>query len=129
MRFRNARPSDFHDCIALLERDGGFRADPAVHEMLPMLWQEHLEDESFASFQVFEARKKDGWKIVAFRNCVFITDDFRREYSDAPHPQVSAEIWKRVLNGNSPILNNDEIARANANRELNMLITHWMVSR
>jgi len=125
MRFRNAKPEDFDDCIALLEKDGGFCAAPAVHESLHQLWCDHLSDEVFASFQVFETHTGDDWEIVAFRNCVFVTHEFRREYAAAPFPQVAAEIWRRVLNGESPILNNDEIAIANGNSDLNMVITHF----
>jgi len=125
MRFRNARPEDFDDCIALLEQDGGFRADPEVHESLSLLWCDLLIDEAFASFQVFEIHTGDEWEIVAFRNCVFVTHEFRTEYAAAPFPQVAAEIWRRVLDGESPILSNDEIAIANGKSELNMVITHF----
>jgi|GEM_PF-1014030 len=127
MRFRNARPDDFANCIALLERDGGFQATPEVHDSLAELWLNHMNDEAFASFQVFEASTDDGWEIVAFRNCVFVTAEFRHEYCAAPHPQVAATIWQRVLDGDSPLLDYNAIALANANHELNMLITHWVV--
>ncbi len=127
MRFRNAEPNDFDACIALLAQDGGFRAEPAVHSALGQLWLEHLNNESFASFQVFESKTEQGWEIVAFRNSVFVSTEFRYEYSAAPHPQVAAEIWKRVTTGNSPILNEEEIAIANGRHELNLLVMHWVV--
>ncbi len=127
MRYRSACVEDIAACIALLREDGGFRANEAVWEALPMLWQTHLENNDFAAFQVFETTTGRNSRIVAFRISAFVTDAFCDQYASSPYAQVAADVWQRELNGSNPLLNRAEIGVANACGELNMVVLHWTV--
>ncbi|MFK7965603.1 MAG: helix-turn-helix transcriptional regulator [Burkholderiaceae bacterium] len=125
MNFRNATSQDIGACIDLVRADGGFVAESAVWDALPQLWHTALNEDALASFQVFEKAEDDGYKIVAFRLSAFFTEAFAASYEAAPHGQVAAEVWRRVLAGNSPMLDRASIARENARGTLKLGVLHW----
>ena len=128
MRFRNAHPNDFAACIELLRRDGGFQASDAVWQSLEALWLHHYNDQSFASFQVFEKQRLGGKsEIIGFRNSVFVTEQFKNSYLAAPHAQFAARVWAMSLAGDSPILDRKQIAISNGRRELCLTVMHWCI--
>lgn len=129
MNFRNARPDDIDACIELLRADGGFTAEPAVWEALPQLWRDALLNDELASFQVFEKPEPTGLSIVAFRLSAFFTESFAESYAAAPHGQVAAAVWRRVMAGHSPILDRSEIAHDNARGALKLGVLHWATRR
>ncbi len=125
MLFRNALVNDVPACIAILRQDGQCRFEPQVLEALPLLWEHHLRDGGLAAFQVFES----AGRVVAFRLSAFFDDEFCAAYRRAPHRQVAASVWQRVLSGRSPILDRQAVARANARGELNLGVVHAAARR
>jgi len=129
LNFRNARSEDIVACIELMRADGGFAAEPAVWEALPQLWQTALLSESLASFQVFEKSESSGNSIVAFRMSAFFSESFAAAYAAAPHRQVAAAVWRRVMAGENPMLDRAEIACENARGTLRLGILHWVTRK
>jgi hypothetical protein len=128
MQFRNATTDDIPQCIELLRNDGGFQAEPALWDVLPRLWTQQIEQQSIAGFQVFEKKRRHAPpQICGFRMSGFIQPAFCFSYAAHPYPQVTADIWRRVRDKQSPLLTRDEIAWANAKGELRLAVMHTCV--
>jgi len=125
MQFRNATIDDIPQCIKLIKNDGGFQTEIALWDALPQLWAQQIEEQTLAGFQVFEKKQRHAPPIVCgFRMSGFVQSAFSFSYAAHPYPQVSADIWRRIRDGQSPLLTRDEIAWANARGELHLAVLH-----
>ena len=90
--------------------------------MLPEMWCTLLLKGAMQFCLVINRAKPVGSQIVSFSAVVFVTDEFCTEARSKLFPYVGVELARRNLSRQSPILNREEVARANAVDGLNVMV-------
>jgi DNA-binding CsgD family transcriptional regulator len=121
LALRDAAPSDFAQCLALLASP--LLCDPARHDALCDFWSEIIR--SGAGTAAVAADAADPATIVHFGFSVFISDERAQEYRRCTTPLVARRLVAEYAAGEYPFLRGPEIARANAHPGLNLLVTHY----
>jgi DNA-binding CsgD family transcriptional regulator len=123
MRYRFATTADLPTCQDLVGPT--LPTGPPLLAELPQLWKSLL-NESPASLTVIEdPEKRYPESIEAFAACVFVDDAFLTDFLAAPSPYLSAIVYQRVLEGNSPILSASAIRDKNSGSGLNLVCLHF----
>lgn len=91
---------------------------------LVSLWTELLRTQSCATVGVDDRRRPPQTRLVGFGISVFATDDFTERVL-AGHPFLSRAFLEQWETGPRPYLKTDEVAEANANDGLNLIILHY----
>jgi DNA-binding CsgD family transcriptional regulator len=113
LTFREAREHDFPRCCDLLAVHKA-AYDSRTWASIPALW-ERLTKENVMSFVVVvdaDAPPKEA--VVAFSNIVFVEPSFIEELKTTLPPFVGTQLLTRILDGRSPVLDEEAIGRGNA---------------
>jgi DNA-binding CsgD family transcriptional regulator len=121
LALRDAAPSDFAQCLALLASP--LLCDPARRDALCDFWSEIIR--SGAGTAAVAADAADPTMIVHFGFSVFISDERTQEYRRCTTPLLARRLVAEFAAGGYPFLRGPEIARANAHPGLNLLVTHY----
>lgn len=121
LALRDAAPSDFAQCLALLASP--FLCDPAHYDRVCDFWSEIIR--SGAGTAAVAADAGDPVMIVHFGFSVFISDERAAEYRRCTTPLLARRLVAEWTSGGHPFLCGPEIARANADPGLNLLVTHY----
>lgn len=121
LALRDAAPSDFGQCLALLASP--LLCDPAQYDALCDCWWEIIR--SGAGVAAVAADANDPATIVHFGFGVFVSDERIAEYRRCTTPFIARRLVAEWATGGRPFLRGLEIARANAHPGLNLLITHY----
>ena len=130
LSYRPMRASDIAPCVALVRADPivGPRYSPVI-ELLPAVWARLLGQESFQAV-VFCTSDRKGTRIIGARFSTFVTDDFMRRLKTAPMVWIGPELVQRVSQGRSPLLSDQEVAKANSICDgLNMVVLAGTLDR
>jgi hypothetical protein len=120
IRYRSAQARDISKCAHII----------AVHPVLSKRYGDTLGRLQEAWTRIFGAdalilsiaEDVSLNKTVASYSACFVTDAFADEIATPPFRWVGAELVKRVLDGRSSILTDDEVERENSTGGLNLLI-------
>jgi hypothetical protein len=123
MQFRLMRPDDFPVCITLLPP--AFVITATLRAELPAVWRPLLAAGQLNGGVVIEADVSGAQSIAAFGMTAFVSDAFVAQHAAAPRPYLSAIVYERLLSGHSPILDAQQVRRANSSGGLNLLILHF----
>jgi hypothetical protein len=123
MQFRLIRPDDFPNCTTLLSP--AFRIAAGVRAALPAVWCRLLSAGQLNAGVVIDAGASGTQSIVAFGMTAFVSDAFIDQHAACPRPYLTALAYERHLSGDSPILNPQQVRRANSSGDLNLLILHF----
>jgi hypothetical protein len=123
MRYRFARPSDFKTLQTLIAP--GFQASPRVHGSLLELWQTLSADGRIRMTVVEDQEQPPEQAIQVITASGFANEDFVQKYLANPHPGLAAEVYERVLGGQSPLLSQREIRAANSDQGLHLIMLHF----
>jgi hypothetical protein len=125
------------DGINLIARKGGAQDLAncyALHEslrlpfaktnsrILPEMWRTLLSNGAMQVFLVEDRAKPAGSRIVSFNASVFVTDGFCSEALSMLPPYLGVELAGRYLSHQLPVLNREQVARANARDGLNVMM-------
>jgi len=123
MYFRLIRPGDFPFCTRLLHP--AFRVSARIRAALPALWYRLLSAGQLNAGVVIDPGVRGAQSIVAFGMTVFVDEAFVKEHAASPRPYLSGIVYQRLLSGDSPVLDAQEVRRDNSSGHLNLLILHF----
>jgi DNA-binding CsgD family transcriptional regulator len=118
---RAGRVEDLAHCYALFESFWLQYAE-ACWRVLPKMWRTLLSDGRMQLFLVENRAKSFGSRIVSFNATVFATDEFCCEARSTLPPYLGVQIVQHYLSHELPLLNREQVARANARRGLNVML-------
>jgi len=118
---RKGDVQDFTSCLALHESLGLPYAG-TTRSILPKMWQALLSSGAMQIFLVENRARPAGSRVVSFNAFVYVTDEFCSEARSTPGPYLNVELVRRYCSGRLPVLNREQIARANADSGLNVVM-------
>jgi hypothetical protein len=118
---RNGSAEDLADCYALHElfRLPYFRTNRRV---LLEIWRDLLVNGAMKLFLVEDRAKPVRSRVVSFNTIVFVSDKFCSEARSTLHPFLGLQLIGQYLSRQSPVLNREQIALANAGGGLNVVM-------
>ena len=123
MRYRIARSEDLPTCVALLSP--GFRASRTVRARLIDLWEQLRASDPTSVLVIEDPSRPHPSSIEACGLSTFVTESFANTFLSAPQPYLSAHIYERMLDGQSPILTPAQIREANSSGGLSRVVLHF----
>ena len=136
-RLEGKQGTELHDGINLITRKGSFRdlADCFIlHESLGLpypkgkrrvlleMWRVLLSMGAMQLCLVEDRARPIGSRVVSFNSALFVGDKFCSEAQLTLPPYLGIELAKRYLSGQLPVLNREQVARANACDGLNVVM-------
>jgi DNA-binding NarL/FixJ family response regulator len=118
---RRGYAKDLADCYALHESLGLPYAQGSWR-ILPEMWLTYLSDGRMQLFLVEDRARPLGSRIVSFNAIVFVSDKFCSEARSTLPPYLGVQMARHYFSHELPILNRQQIARANAHNGLNVLM-------
>jgi hypothetical protein len=120
VRWRSVVPADLAAC---LEIERGQLGHEIIGEIAARrVWSQILEHPACIS-AVFESHRAEGTTcIIGFGASVFVTSDFANYELEHPQIDFNARLCKRLHDGDTILLNSEEIARGNATAGLDMAV-------
>ena len=118
---RKGGSRDLEDCYALHE-SLGLPYSPTGRRTLLEMWRTLLSNGAMQLFLVEDRARPVGSRIVAFGASVFVTDEFCSDARLMLPPYLGVELARRHLSHNLPVLNREQVARANARAGLNVMM-------
>jgi hypothetical protein len=73
---------------------------------------------------VFEAIEGNTVQILGAGICTFVTDDFLREIKTPPLTSATPHLLRRMQQGNSPVLSDEQVLAANSTSGLSLYVWH-----
>jgi hypothetical protein len=118
---REGSIGDLAQCYAL---HGSFRwrYAEAYWRVLPEIWRTLLASGRMQLFLVENRARPPGSRIASFSITVIATDEFCREVQLGLCSYLGTELVRRYLGHELPILNREQIARANTRDGLNVIL-------
>src|SRR5262245_29799082 len=118
---RKGRASDLADCYALYE-SLRLRYRKRSWRILPEMWRTLLSKGAMQLCLVANRAKLAGSRIVSFSAVLFVTDEFCSEARSKLPPYLGVELAQQYLSCELPVLNREQVARANAGDGLNVMM-------
>jgi len=112
---------DLAQCYALHE-SFSLPYGEACWRALPEMWRALLSNGSMQLFLVENRAKPLGSRTVSFGATVFATDKFCCEVQSTLPPYLGVEVARCYLSRELPVLNREQVARANARDGLNVMM-------
>jgi hypothetical protein len=123
VRGRPAKPNDIRKCVGIVAAHPVLRRRYAeILSDLPKVMLSLLSREAFSCMVVAEEGATS--QILGGAVSTFVQESFFREIKMPPSFWGTPEIVRRELKGQSVILSNSELLRANADNGLNLFIWH-----
>jgi DNA-binding CsgD family transcriptional regulator len=89
---------------------------------LPAMWRMLLSKGPMKLSLVENRARPLGSRIISFNAILFVTDEFCSQARSTLPPYVGVELARRFLSHQMPVLNREQIARANAGGGLNVVM-------
>ena len=105
-----------------LHRSLGLPYDDASWRALPAMWRLLLLKGSMKLLLVEDRARPLGSQIISFNAILFVNDEFCLQVRSTLSPYVGVELIRQYLSRQTPILNREQIARANARDGLNVVM-------
>ena len=105
-----------------LHRSLGLPYSDASWRALPTMWRILLLKGSMKLSLVEDRARPLGSRIVSFNAILFVTDEFCSQARSTLPPYLGVELTRRFLSNQLPVLNREQIARANAGGGLNVVM-------
>ncbi|HJY53746.1 MAG TPA: hypothetical protein VKD89_06960 [Candidatus Udaeobacter sp.] len=119
-----ARKGDLRDlanCLALHESLPIPYAKTS-RRLLPKMWRALLSNGAMQIFLVENRARPVGSRVVSFNAFMFVADEFCAQARSTLPPYLSVELARRYWSGHLPVLDREQIARANAGDGLNVVM-------
>ena len=121
LRERAMQPEDIPECVEILANHPvvGPRYGKAI-ENLPDALNQLLESEAQTTTVMFSDTSATA-PICWIGISVFVRDDFLDDLKKPPHWWIGAELTRRIVRGQSPLLSGKELREANSRGGLNLV--------
>lgn len=121
--YRPLEAADIPACLALVPQD--YAEHPEVRPRAADVWRQLLAAGSLNGMALEDLTLPPGERLVAFGMSAFVTPAFMAATQRDPIPGLAAQVARRTLAGNSPVLTPDAVRRANSGPGLNLLVLHY----
>jgi hypothetical protein len=121
MRFRDATLSDIPGITAAFTGFNALPLEPRVRSALPGLLAQLIASPA-CTVTVFEDDWGAGQAVVSVAGGLFLADAVVDRYLAAPHPGFLSSVLGSLLEGQRPLLTQEEIRRANSTDGLNLAV-------
>ncbi len=118
---RKGHANDLACCYAL-HKSLGLPYPEARWRILPAMWRALLSNETMQLLVVEDRSKPISSRIVSFNTAFFVTDEFASEVQSTLAPYLGVHMARYYSSRELPILNRQQIARANAHDGLSVLM-------
>ncbi len=118
---RGGFAEDISACCTL-HRSLGLPYTDASRHALPDMWRAMISKGMMKLFLVEDRVRPLGSRIVSFNAIVFVTDEFCSEARSTFPPYLGVELARQYLSRQLPVLNREDVARANGRDGLNVLL-------
>ena len=118
---RKGTAEDIAECCAL-HGSVGAPYTKTSWGILPEMWRTLLSIGAMQLCLVANRARLVGSRIVSFSAVLFITDEFCVEARSKLPPYLGLKLTRQYLSGELPVLNREQIARANAGAGLNVIV-------
>jgi DNA-binding CsgD family transcriptional regulator len=118
---REGSVEDLAHCYALYE-SFWFPSAEACWRVLPEMWHDLLSAGRMQLFLVEDRAKPPGSRIVSFSATIFATDEFCCQAQSTLPPGLGVQVAEHYLSHELPVLNREQVARANARGGLNVMM-------
>jgi DNA-binding CsgD family transcriptional regulator len=118
---REGSAQDLADCHSI-HKSCRLPYPEACARILPEIWRTLLSDAAMQLFLVENRARPFGSRLVSFSATVFVTNQFCSEAQSTLPPNLGAQVAHRYLSRESPVLNREQVARANAGEGLNVML-------
>jgi DNA-binding CsgD family transcriptional regulator len=119
---REGSAKDLVHCHGL-HRSFGLPYTKACAHVLPEMWRTLLASGSMQLFLVEDRARPLDSRIISFSATVFATDGFCREARSTLPPYLGVQVARRYLSRDLPVLNREQVARANAREGLSVVLS------
>lgn len=122
VRHRPMRAADVHECVELIAQDPimSVRYGPLLQH-LPKVWLRLLGKEAFRAW-VFPLAHPQNHKLIALGASAVVSDAFVARLKRPTFVWIGPELVSRILQGDSPLLSDQQVAEVNASNGLNLLM-------
>ena len=121
LRYRRMRARDIDSCAESVKRHEHLgRAYAGQFSTLAAAWGTLLGLDACCAL-LFEEQIGADIRLIGPGVWVAITDEFAAEIQRAPFGWIGPELTRRIVNGNSPVLSNQQFREANASVGLNIV--------
>jgi DNA-binding CsgD family transcriptional regulator len=118
---REGHAEDLRACRAL-HHASRLPYDEASWRALPEMWQVLLANGAMQLFLVEDRTRPPGSRIVSFGATIFATDEFCSAAESTLPPYLGVQIARYYLSRAAPVLQRENVARANAREGLNVVM-------
>jgi len=118
---REGRAKDLRACRAL-HHSSGIPYNEACWRALPEMWQALLANGAMQLFLVEDRTRPPASRIVSFGATIFATDEFCCAADSTLPPYLGVQIARYYLSCAAPVLQPEDVARANAREGLNVIM-------
>jgi DNA-binding CsgD family transcriptional regulator len=118
---RKGTVEDLAECCAL-HGSLGLPYTKGSWRILPEMWRTLLSRGAMQLCLVANRARLVGSRTVSFSAVLFVTDDFCSEARLKLPPYLDVELAQQYLSGELPVLNHEQVARANAGAGLNVVM-------
>jgi DNA-binding CsgD family transcriptional regulator len=105
-----------------LHRSLGLPYTSAYWRALPDMWRAMLSKGAMKLFLVEDRARPLDSRVISFSTIVFVNDEFCSETRSTLAPYLSIDLARRYLSHQLPVLNREQVARANAEDGLNVVM-------
>jgi hypothetical protein len=117
---RKGTVEDLAECCAL-HGSLGLPYTKRSWRILPEMWRTLLSGGAMQLCLVANRARLVGSRIVSFSTVLFVTDEFCSEARSKLRPYLGVELARQYLSRELPVLNREQVARANAGDGLNVI--------
>ena len=118
---REGRAEDLRACRAL-HHSSGLPYNEACWRALSEMWQRLLANRAMQLFLVEDRTRPPDSRIVSFGATIFATDEFCSAAESTLPPYLGVQIAQYYLSCAAPVLQREDVARANAREGLNVVM-------
>jgi hypothetical protein len=118
---RKGRTNDLAECLAL-HKSLGLPYAEARWRILPEMWRAMLLKGTMKLSLLEDRARPLGSRIVSFNAILFVTDEFCSEARSILPPYLSVELVRKYLSHRLPVLDREQVAKANARDGLNVVL-------
>src|SRR5262249_40550756 len=118
---RKADVPDLASCLAL-HQSLDLPYVETNRRILPNVWRALFSNGAMQIFLVEDRSRPAGSRVVSFHAFIFVTDEFCSDARSTLLPYLSVELARRYCSRLLPVLNREQIAKANANDGVNVVM-------
>lgn len=123
LAYRFLEADDIEPCLSRVA--GDYADNPALGRRAPQVLERLLAAGMLNGMVLEDLTQAPGARLAAFGMSVFVSPEFMAEARRGETPGPAVQVVRRILAGQSPVLEPDAVRRANSGPGLNLLVLHY----